>query len=272
MRANQPAVRTKQGVVTATMSKQAGTSGALRASVLLCLISAASLLWGSGCGGRVSSGAAGEEHNQYVQRARRLQELRDYAGAAAQYDRALQVNPRLAQAHLEVGLLYDDKLGDPILAVYHYRRFLQLQPASDKRGLVEDYIERAKLSLAARLPQSPLADPGELTRLQTERAALMQENAMLRARVAELEQAARIQPAPTAPPLPAPAPVAAETRPAPIDSPRPRAHIVQKGDTLQSLALHYYGTRSAWERIYEANRHSLSSKDHLRIGQQLVIP
>jgi nucleoid-associated protein YgaU len=49
-------------------------------------------------------------------------------------------------------------------------------------------------------------------------------------------------------------------------------HVVQKGDTLQSLALRYYGTRSSWEKIYQANRSGLPSKDQLKVGQQLVIP
>jgi nucleoid-associated protein YgaU len=47
---------------------------------------------------------------------------------------------------------------------------------------------------------------------------------------------------------------------------------VQKGDTLQSLALRFYGTRSGWEKIYEANRSCLASKDQLKIGQPLTIP
>src|SRR5207244_3284471 len=50
------------------------------------------------------------------------------------------------------------------------------------------------------------------------------------------------------------------------------AHVVQKGDTLQSLALRYYGTRSEWGKIYAANRTILPSKDQLKVGQQLVIP
>ena len=52
----------------------------------------------------------------------------------------------------------------------------------------------------------------------------------------------------------------------------PRTHVVQKGETWQSIALQYYGTRSAWEKIYAANRSVLSNKDQLKVGQQLVIP
>ncbi|MGO9528764.1 MAG: LysM peptidoglycan-binding domain-containing protein [Verrucomicrobiia bacterium] len=57
-----------------------------------------------------------------------------------------------------------------------------------------------------------------------------------------------------------------------MESPRARTHIVQRGDTLQSLALRYYGSRAAWEKIFQANRSGLPSKDQLKVGQQLVIP
>jgi nucleoid-associated protein YgaU len=119
----------------------------------------------------------------------------------------------------------------------------------------------------------------------------LQENAMLRSRVAELEKAATTAaeaptaavsgvPTPTsvvtpglAPPIvmaAAPVPAFAETSTA--EPPRVRTYLVQKGDTLQSLALRYYGTRSAWEKIYQANRSGLPSKDQLKVGQQLMIP
>jgi len=78
---------------------------------------------------------------------------------------------------LELGLLSDDKLADPIAAIYHYRRYLELRPDSEKRKLVEDFIERSRLALAAKFPQSPPVDSSELTRLQSEKAVLLQENA-----------------------------------------------------------------------------------------------
>lgn len=247
----------------------------------------------AGCdhAGPVSDAEAEREVN--YQRAKNLAEQHDFQGAAEFYKKALSVNPDFANAHLELGLLCDDKLGDPITAIYHYRRFLELRPDSGKRQLVEDFIERAKLSLAAKLPQSPMVDPGEWTRLQNEKAALLQENAMLRTRVAELEKAASaaetVVAAPVAP-VPASASVAT-TAPTPTtgvimaappmtltgesattELSRVRVYVVQRGDTLQSLALRYYGTRSGWEKIYQANRSGLSSKDQLKVGQQLVIP
>jgi len=234
------------------------------------------ILLGGGCG---PSGASGgdPDRNAYFQKARKSEEQRDYQTAAGLYQRALETDPQLARAHLELGLLNDEKLGDPIAAIYHYRQYLALDPQTDKRQLVEDFIERAKLSLASKLPQSAVADPAELTRLQNQTVALMQENAALRARIAEMERGAAVAaatPAAAATPVVAAASASGtvSTASAPSETYRTRTHLVQKGDTLQSLALKYYGTRSAWDKIYEVNRNVLASKDQLRIGQQLLIP
>ena len=47
---------------------------------------------------------------------------------------------------------------------------------------------------------------------------------------------------------------------------------MKQGETLYSLALQYYGTRAAWEKIYQANRNALPNRDQLKVGQSLVIP
>src|ERR1043166_4244469 len=201
-------------------------------------------LLSTGCGRPVTSTNGDPERNSYFQKAKQSYELGDYPAAAGLYQKALQAEPQLARAHLELGLLYDERLGDPITAIYHYRQFLEWEPKSDKRQLVEDFIERAKLSLASKLPQSPVADPADVTRLQNEKAALMQENGILRSRVAELERAAASVTVPAVPPV---TPTVAIDGPlpgstinssgTPADISKARTHTVQKGDTLQSLSL-----------------------------------
>ena len=264
---------------------------------LLPVAVAAMLVISTGCERAAPASGADAEQEVNYQRAKKLYEQQDFPAAAEFYKKTLSVNPDFSKAHLELGMLSEDKLGDPIAAIYHYRRYLELRPDSEKRQLVEDFIERAKLSLAVKLPQSPLVDPNDLLRLQNEKAALLQENAMLRSRVAELEKAASVAataaaetpvpavvaataspsvgtsgPTPVASVVMAAAPVTALSEPAPAEASRVHTYIVQKGDTLQSLALRYYGTRSAWEKIYQANRSGLPSKDQLKVGQQLVIP
>ena len=262
---------------------------------LLALAFFAACFCGCERSGPITDAEAGREAN--YQRAKKSYEDHDFQAAAEFYKRALVVNPEFAEAHLELGLVCDNKLSDPISAIYHYRRYLELRPDSEKKQLVSDFIERAKLSLAAKLPQSPIVDPAELTRLQNEKAALLQENAQLRTQISELEKAASLPtpgkallqttaPASTAAPVPAVA-TASQPTPAPptivaaasvigstetTESSAARIHVVQKGDTLYSLALRYYGTRSAWDRIYQANRNGLPSRDQLKVGQQLLIP
>ena len=51
-----------------------------------------------------------------------------------------------------------------------------------------------------------------------------------------------------------------------------RTHVVQKGDTLYSLARKYYSDQSKWKAIWEANKGSIPNKDKLTVGTTLVIP
>jgi tetratricopeptide (TPR) repeat protein len=267
-----------------TLTSQSVQNGGFASRRLLPFAAAVVLALLAACehAGPVSEAEAEREVN--YQRAKKLYEQGDFAGAAEFYNKAVAVNPDFADAQLELGLLCEGKLSDPIAAIYHYRRFLELKPDSEKRHVVEDFVQRAQLSLAAKLPQSPLIDPVELTRLQNEKASLLQENAMLRSRIAELEKAATTVEAGTPTTEVMPMASSSSTAIAPgiimasapmmstAESSAARVHVVQRGDTLQSLALRYYGTRSAWEKIYQANRNGLPSKDQLKIGQQLVVP
>jgi len=199
-----------------------------------------------------------EESAAYEQ-ARKSADAGQWKTAAAFYRETLEEYPRFARAHLDLGLLYDEKLNDPIAAIYHYRRYLELEPNTDKRRIVEDFIERAKLSLASQLPQTHGGDAGELVRLQQQNTVLAAELAALKTKLADYEALLN---APAVPP----------TNPPPSAPSKPRVHVVTKGDTLYSIATRYYGTPSAWEKIYQANRDSLPNKDQLKIGQTLVLP
>jgi len=208
------------------------------------------------------------EQSVAYQQARRGADAGDWATAAGFYRQLLDEHPKFARGHLELALLCDERLNDPIAAIYHYRRYLELEPNSDKRRVVEDFIERAKLSLAAKLPQPGSVDGGELLRLQNQNTALAGENAALKSKLAEYEALlhAPAQPALTN------AAVTLVTNPPSSITVKPRIHVVQKGDTLFSIATRYYGSPAGWQKIYQANQSVLPNKDQLKIGQQLTIP
>lgn len=90
-----------------------------------------------------------------------------------------------------------------------------------------------------------------------------------------------VVPVETAPPAPVPAPRPLLTTPSvPVVVPAPaatqnaamRKHVVAKGDTLQSISLRYYGTRSRFREIYAANRNVMPNEGTLSIGMELRIP
>jgi nucleoid-associated protein YgaU len=55
----------------------------------------------------------------------------------------------------------------------------------------------------------------------------------------------------------------------PVDPP---VHTVTRGETLGSIAKHWYGDAKRYTEIFEANRGVLSSPDVVEVGQQLTIP
>lgn len=51
-----------------------------------------------------------------------------------------------------------------------------------------------------------------------------------------------------------------------------REYVVQKGDTLGSIARAHYGSIRYADSIFEANRDVLKSRNSIRVGQKLVLP
>lgn len=228
-----------------------------------------------------------------------------------------------AESHLELGLLYQHHIRDPISAIYHYRRYRELKPNSPQADLVRQRIDAATREFARTLPAQPMDNVDHdmtdvVQRLQRENEQLKTELSRMRTMVvpkghtdtaanpADEEALTETSgPAHAPPPLAETSPIAAPSEPtvapkaAPSASaslpsrpgvsapslstsaahvPQPsaatggRRHIVTKGDTLMSLAQHYYGNRSRWRDIAEFNKDLLKNKDGLRIGMELRIP
>jgi nucleoid-associated protein YgaU len=81
-------------------------------------------------------------------------------------------------------------------------------------------------------------------------------------------------PPPATPPNPAPA-----TPPGPKPEPKPEpapakaqdmTHVIQKGETLEAIAIKYYGTREGISWIVSAN--GLKNANRIYVNQKLVIP
>jgi nucleoid-associated protein YgaU len=82
----------------------------------------------------------------------------------------------------------------------------------------------------------------------------------------------------TAPASPAPAPAESTTeKSGPPKQTRPRVYVVSDGDSLALIAKKVYGAgegnkKASIDRIFHANKITLSSPDEIYVGQKLVIP
>ena len=94
------------------------------------------------------------------------------------------------ESNLDAGLIYLNHIKDPIFAIYHFRKYLELEPNSKQAVYVRGLIDAAKREFARALPGQPLESQTEhmgveaqLERLQRENEELKTENAALRAGV-----------------------------------------------------------------------------------------
>ncbi len=67
-------------------------------------------------------------------------------------------------------------------------------------------------------------------------------------------------------------PATARQSVAPVQRIEATTYVVKRGDSLGSIASHFYGRKEDYYRIYEANKSRLSSPDSIRVGQKLTIP
>lgn len=134
-----------------------------------------------------------EEDTPMIRKAIERKRLGDDDGAISLYTKALDKDPTLARAHLELGFLLDHPTRDYVLAIYHYRRYLDIRPGTDKKEMIEDRIRMAKLALAATLSPTTSSGAERMMTFEKENANLRQENDYLRNELADLRERVRLQ-------------------------------------------------------------------------------
>ncbi|ATC63531.1 peptidoglycan-binding protein [Nibricoccus aquaticus] len=94
------------------------------------------------------------------------------------------------EAHLEIGLLYQSHIRDPISAIYHFKKFRELKPSTQQAQLVGARIDAAMREFASTLPGKPLDNP--LTPADNPEVVqrLERENEQLRAALARMRVSA----------------------------------------------------------------------------------
>jgi LysM repeat protein len=269
-------------------------------SIILGSVALFALALGPGCGGDNASLSSEMDDSNYRD-GQQMERQGRWDEALSAYLKVIDRRGDAApESNLDAGLIYLNHIKDPIFAIYHFRKYLELEPNSKQAVYVRGLIDAAKREFARALPGQPLESQTEhmgveaqLERLERENDELKAENAALRAGVPvptvhssaiditsiPTTQSLAQAPAPTKEQSDSPislAPAETGDKPsaisdAPQDQPpqRPskaapaagvRHHTVARGDTLFSLAQKYYGSRSKWRDIYAANHDLLPSE------------
>ncbi len=236
------------------------------------------LLAGLMLGGCLPSAPGDEEKEPYFLAGESRVNAMDYQGAIESFERAVEVNPKSASAHFELGWLFDQKEPDPAAAIYHYECYLKLQPNSDKVDMIKTRILACKQQLAQTVFLGAVTE-----KQQREFELLADENKRLRDDIEKWRAyALRLQALTDQSSLPSPAPrvvaISNSSQPTPADSAgtsrpqatpaaTPRTHTVKAGETAIAIA-RKYGVKV--EALLAAN--PKVNPRRLQVGQALIIP
>jgi nucleoid-associated protein YgaU len=92
--------------------------------------------------------------------------------AIADYEAAIGANPKLTEAHYQLGHIYADKMNDPIGAIFHFEQYLKLAPTGSHSDEAKALIDKESQAFAASLPNSAPQSADEYAKLQADNASL----------------------------------------------------------------------------------------------------
>lgn len=248
------------------------------------------LLWVMGC----SESKLLDGRNPYYIQGIRHRRQSEYKSAADAFKKCLRVSPQSADAHLQLGMLYEDHLHQPVSALHHYQSYMRLRPAGDNAQVAEESVERIQQRLGEEWAAlygvgRPRTDEiiaaeqvrKKLYKLEEQKAFLLKKlretnRKLIAARHAQERHRApsrRLDDQPQQTP-------ASATEDKPVnkdqgraaDTQREELYTVKKGDTLFSIARRKYGNASLWDELQSYNQSVLNGRNELIIGETIRLP
>ena len=254
------------------------------------------LMLGLLCGGcfPVAESDSDEKKDPHYMKGRELVNRLDFQGAGEAFEKALEANPRSASAHLELGILNMERFANYAAAIYHFEKFLKLDPNSPQGQNIRPRIITCKEELAKTVLLGPVTQPlqKEMERLTADNIRLGQQVEMLQTQLAQCAAAMTNAAGARFAPLPGTAPnkggaakkvAQSDQRRAPellagslpggasTNPPRPavavRKHTVKSGETPAAIARKYGVSLNA---LLKANP-GLDPR-RMKIGQTVNLP
>ena len=182
-------------------------------------------------------------------------------------------------------------MNDPIQAIYHFRKFLELKPNSQVSPMVRQMIETAQKKFAASLPESPFENNVRRLELEELLQKVQKENLELKQRldaaattIESLKASQKVSVASARGSREAASSerrqqqtqragtAQAQQQTVEVRRDTPSTYTVMPGDTLSNVSRKVYGTKNRWREIFNANRDRMATPESLKPGQVLRIP
>ncbi len=227
-------------------------------------------LYSIGCVNKTAQLDVAERCEPLIQRAQDKVRDGNIDDAIKIYRGIIDENPSMAVAHLDMAFLMHDYLDkkDYVGAIYHYRRYLELRPRTEKREMIMSRIRLAsQLFAASILPRD--------TRAAEEIAELAKENTALKTEIVKLKAAVSSNTFNIVEVMPdrdSSVSISKERSGGSEPEKRVRSYRVKRGDTLSGIAISVYGDVNQKDKVFAANRGVIKDPDKLNVDQVLVIP
>lgn len=221
----------------------------------------------SACNESAESSDAREERDPLVKTGQAYMQQELWAEAEQAFKEALDNDPMMARPHLDLALIYQQYLPNYVHSIYHYDRYLELRPQSEKT----EFINEQKVKLQQAVANNIIKESPQVKQVLNELERLRKENASLKQQLADASTTASTSTV-SAKQSPTAAAAAGESDPSEQTAPSHQIYHVVAGDTLTKIATKFYGDSADWDILFEANKETLPSPGDLRVGQTLVIP
>jgi nucleoid-associated protein YgaU len=148
-----------------------------------------------GCGGDTGSLSSETDDSAYREGQQLERQGRADEALAAYLKVIARRGDAAPESHLDAGILYLNHIKDPITAIYHFRKYLELMPNSRQAANVRGQIAAATREFARTLPGQPMDSQTARLGLGDELESLRRENDELRAELAALHDGVTAAPA-----------------------------------------------------------------------------
>jgi len=195
--------------------------------------------------------------------AREKEKEGDYQSAVQWYEASLDGTVKTAEAHYSMALIFDDQLDDPVAALAHFRRYMELSPNGAHVGDAKNFAGQDEFKLVNTLSKGNFMPQQDAVRLKNQNFELQKELTDARKQIADFRAMAKASPGKggrAADPVQRPIPAGART------------YRVESGDTLRSISRMFYKTSSRWQDIQDANFGPVAGTVKLKVGMNLAIP